>query len=329
MSDHPDINPDIDPETQRRAVALLQNPPSPESITDTNTADRALKPLERVLPVTEPGPLRATLLSNLGLLRLARFRHSADVTDLDWAITYLADALVAQLDQLRHSSAPALSATIPNLISALHTRAEVTGNAVDLDRAISWGRYAVVQLPPGLSQRAAALASLSSALRVRYEHTGNDGDLTEAIELGLRAVADLEDPTGPDALRKDRPDHPRLASTLSNLASAYLLAGRVDEAVSVTEKALVKARTANDLRTQARTLNNLAGSLIRAGRTANAVEAYEEARALFRDLGDAEGAKRVTDNLTVARELLPSAEAQPEPEPQPQPQPEPPPEPEP
>lgn len=296
MSSHPDI----DPETQLRAVAILRTPP--EAVADTEEADRALRPLEKVLPATPEGPLRATILSNLGLLRLARFRHTSDPADLDQAIAHLAEASAALV---AHGSPPALSATIPNLISALHTRAEVNGNMDDLDAAIAWGRSSVVHLPPRLPQRAAALASLSSALRVRYErslygqaeHEGDlteayEGDLTEAIELGHQAIADLPD------------DHPRLGSTLSNLGSAYLLAGRAKEALSLFERAVAQARAVPDALGLARTLNNLAGAFLRAGRPTEATQTYEEALEAFRAIGDLEGAERVANNLTVVRDLL-------------------------
>ncbi|MPY55600.1 tetratricopeptide repeat protein [Streptomyces acidicola] len=296
MSSHPDI----DPETQLRAVEILRTPP--DTVADAEEADRALRPLEKVLPATQEGPLRATILSNLGLLRLARFRHSSDPADLDQAIAHLAEASTGLLT---HGSPPALSATIPNLISALHTRAEVTGNTDDLDAAIAWGRSSVVHLPARLTQRAAALASLSSALRVRYErsryaqaeHEGDlteayAGDLTEAIELGHQAIADLPD------------DHPRLGSTLSNLGSAYLLAGRAEEAISLFERAVAQARAVRDTLGLARTLNNLAGSFLRAGRPAEATHTYEEALEAFRAIGDREGAERVANNLTVVRDLL-------------------------
>jgi tetratricopeptide (TPR) repeat protein len=286
MSSHPDIDPAI----QRQAVAILRTPP--QSVSDAEEADRVLEPLEKVLPATEEGPLRATILSNLGLLRLARYRHSTDPADLDRAIDHLAEALKAQLAQGPHGGPPALSATIPNLISALHARAQVTGNPEDLDAAIAWGRYSVVQLPAGLPQRAAALASLSSALRVRYEHSGYAGDLTEAIELGHRAVVDLPD------------GHPRLHAALSNLGSAYLLAGRAAEAVALFERALATAEDAGDPLGQARTLNNLAGALLRAGRTDDAVHAYQRATEMFRRIGDEQEVRRVEGNLAVARELL-------------------------
>ncbi|MER6016274.1 tetratricopeptide repeat protein [Streptomyces bluensis] len=302
-------HPDIDPETQLRAVAILRTPP--DAVADAEEADRALRPLEKVLPATQEGPLRATILSNLGLLRLARFRHSSDPADLDRAIAHLAEASTVLLAQ---GSPPALSATIPNLISALHTRAEVTGNADDLDAAISWGRSAVVHLPAGLPQRAAALASLSSALRVRYErslhgpaeHEGDlteayEGDLTEAIELGHQAIAHLPD------------DHPRLGSTLSNLGSAYLLAGRAEEAISLFGRAVAQARAVRDTLSLARTLNNLAGAFLRAGRPAEATHTYEEALEAFRAIGDREGADRVANNLTVVRDLLAPPDSPPDP----------------
>lgn len=295
-SDH-----DIDAETALRAVEILESPPRKYS--SVGEANSAIDTLESVLSATPAGPLRTTILSNLGVIRMMRFQLTTSPSDLDSAIDCLREAHGTQEP---YGSHPALSATIPNLISALHTRAEFTGDWEDLDEAIAWGRDAAVRLPPSLPQRAAALASLSSALRIRYERSQYNGDLTEAIDLGRQAAADLP------------ADHPRLGSALSNLGSALMASGLVDESVGAYQQALDKFRAAENRSGTARTMNNLAGALTQAGRIDEAFTVYEQALQEFRAIGDAQGEERVTNNLTVAR-----ARAHPQPEPHPLPHPQP------
>lgn len=274
----------IDAETASRAVDILGSPQAGYASVDET--DSAIVPLEHVLAATPDGPLRTTILSNLGLIRMARFQLTAARADLDSAIACLREALASREP---YGSHPALSATIPNLISALHTRAEFTGEWDDLDEAIAWGREAVVRVQPGLPQRAAALASLSSALRIRYERSQYPGDLTEAIDLGRQAAADLP------------PDHPRLGPALSNLGSALMASGLVEEAVGAYGRALDRFRAAEDRGGTARTLNNLAGALAQAGRYGEAFVVYERALEEFRAVGDTRGEERVRHNLAVAR----------------------------
>ncbi|MDX3855636.1 tetratricopeptide repeat protein [Streptomyces sp. AK02-01A] len=280
-SDH-----EIDAETASRAVEILES--SQGTYSRVDEADSAIDTLEKVLSATPPGPLRTTILSNLGLIRMARFQLTASPSDLDAAIACLWDAHGTQEQYGNH---PALSATIPNLISALHTRATVTGDWDDLDEAIAWGRDAVVRLPPGLPQRAAALVSLSSALRIRYERSRYNGDLTEAIDLARQAAADLPD------------DHPRLGSALSNLGSALMASGLAGESVSVYRRALDKFHDVGNRGGEARTMNNLAGALTQSGRIDEALTTYRRALEEFRTIGDRQGEERVMNNLAAARAL--------------------------
>lgn len=253
-------------------------------------ADGAIDALEAVLTAEEAGLLRATILSNLGVVWMQRFHLTSSPQDLDRAIEHLAEAQ----SHLRHASHPALTATIPNLISALQTRAELTGSTTDLDEAIRWGREAAVRLRPGLPQRAVALASLSSALRMRFElspaEARYEGDLTEAIELGRRAVDDLPR------------NHPRLSTVLSGLGRTLMASGRAGEAVDVYRRALETAR-AGGPRGEGRALNDLAGALAGAGRAAEAVAVYEEALERFRSAGDTGGEERVLGNLSAVRAM--------------------------
>lgn len=279
----------IDAATAMKAVEILESPQ--EIYSSIEETDSAIDALEKVLSATPPGPLRTTILSNLGLTRMARFQLTKSLSDLDSAIARLWEA---HKTQAAYETSPALSATIPNLISALHTRAEVTGNWDDLDEAISWGRAAVVRLPPGLTQRAAALASLSSALRIRYERSQYEGDLTEAIDLGRQAAADLPY------------NHPRLGFVLSNLGSALMAAGLAGESIVTYQQALEQFHTAGNRGGAARTLNNLAGALTQTGRIDEAVTIYQQALKAFHAIEDGRGEERARNNLAAARALAKS-----------------------
>ncbi|MGG2465008.1 tetratricopeptide repeat protein [Streptomyces sp. RGM 3693] len=273
----------IDPATALRAAEILESPRRlHQGLEET---DDAIATLDKVLTATPPGPLRITILSNLGLIRMVRFQLTSSLADLDAAIHCFREAQTAHTAHLPEGSHPELSATIPNLIGALHARAEYTGNWDDLDEAIVVGREAAVRIPPGLPQRSAALASLSSALRIRYERDGYEGDLTEAIDLGRQASTDLP------------VDHPRQGAVLSNLGSSLLAAGLLADAVRAYEQAVARFEAAGNRHGRARTLTNLAAALAQAGRIDAALEVSWQALAGFRDLGDASGEARVKKNV--------------------------------
>ncbi|MFG2210417.1 tetratricopeptide repeat protein [Streptomyces sp. NPDC048638] len=286
---------EIDTATALHAAEILESPHGFRS--SLEQVDDAIDTLSKVLSATPPGPLRITILSNLGLIRMVRFQLTASLTELDSAISCFKEAHSAHAAQPPQDSRPELSATIPNLISALHTRAEVTGDWDDLDEAIAWGREAVVRMPPGLSQRAAALASLSSALRIRYERSQYEGDLTEAIDLGRQATVDLPE------------HHPRQGSVLSNLGSALMAAGLAEESVAVYEKAVAEFATSGNRHGRARTLNNLAGALIQTGRVDAAAETYRAALREFQEVGDQAGGDRVRKNLAASAAMVKGAGA--------------------
>ncbi|MFJ9618642.1 tetratricopeptide repeat protein [Streptomyces noursei] len=273
----------IDPATALRAAEILESPRRLHR--GLEETDDAVATLDKVLTATPPGPLRITILSNLGLIRMVRFQLTSSVADLDAAIHCFREAQSAHTAQLPEGSHPELTATIPNLIGALHARAEYTGNWDDLDEAIVLGREAAVRIPPGLPQRSAALASLSSALRIRYERAGYEGDLTEAIDLGRQASADLP------------ADHPRQGAVLSNLGSSLLAAGLSADAVRAYEQAVERFAAAGNRHGRARTLTNLAGALAQDGRIEQALAASWQALAEFRTLGDASGEARVKKNV--------------------------------
>ncbi|MGW9043924.1 tetratricopeptide repeat protein [Streptomyces lydicus] len=279
----------IDPATALRAAEILESPRRLHR--GLEETDDAIATLDKVLTATPPGPLRITILSNLGLIRMVRFQLTSSLPDLDVAISCFKEAQAAHLAQPSPESRPELSATIPNLIGALHARAEYTGRWDDLDEAIVLGRDAVVRMPPGVSQRSAALASLSSALRIRYERAGYDGDLTEAIDLGRQATADLPD------------DHPRQGSVLSNLGGSLMAAGQLEESLHVYRRAVDRFRAADNRHGLARTLNNLAGALSQAGRIDEAVAAFRQALQEFRAIGDQPGETRVKKNFASSLAL--------------------------
>ncbi|MCK7628012.1 tetratricopeptide repeat protein [Streptomyces sp. RS10V-4] len=272
----------IDPVTALRAAEILESPRRLHR--GLEETDDAIATLDKVLTATPPGPLHITILSNLGLIRMVRYQLTSALADLDAAIHCFREAQ-AHAARLPEDSHPELSATIPNLIGALHARAEHTGNWEDLDEAIVLGRDAAVRIPPGLPQRSVALASLSSALRIRYERSRYEGDLTEAIDLGRQAGADLPQ------------DHPRQGPVLSNLGSSLLAAGMVEEAVRAYRGAVERFEAAGNRHGLARTLNNLAGALAQAGRTDEAVTLSWQAIDAFRALGDASGEVRVKKNI--------------------------------
>jgi tetratricopeptide (TPR) repeat protein len=287
----------IDPAVAAMAYVTLESPEDAASSGETATA--AIRALEAVLAHTPeaPGdPLRAVILSNLGVLHLARFEHTSDASDLDTAVTVLSEAYRLQHRQKRF---PALRATVPNLISALQARAEHTGNWGDLDAAISWGRAAVIHLPEEEPQRAVALAGLSSALLARYQRAttkrASDGDVTEhgdlseAIDLGRQAAADLPE------------SHSSAGAVLSTLGRALIAGGMNDEAVGVYRRARDRFRSLGQPHAEARTDNNLGGALVHGGRLDEAIAAYERALDRFRELGDTQGAARVEHNLAVAQ----------------------------
>lgn len=270
----------IDPATALRAAEILESPRRLHR--GLEETDDAIATLDKVLTATPPGPLRTTILSNLGLIRMVRFQLTSSLPDLDAAISCFKEGQSARPAQ---DDRPELSATIANLIGALHTRAEHTGNWDDLDEAIVLGRDAVVRMPPGLPQRSAALASLSSALRIRYERAGYDGDLTEAIDLGRQATADLPE------------DHPRQGSVLSNLGSSLMAAGMLEEALHEYRRAVGRFEASGNRHGRARTLNNLAGALTQTGRIDEATDAFGQALDEFRAIEDRPGEARVKKNF--------------------------------
>ncbi|MCZ0972281.1 hypothetical protein O1L55_14385 [Streptomyces albulus] len=144
----------IDPVTALRAGKILEATREPrQGLAET---DEAIAALDAVLTATPPGALRITILSNLGLIRMVRFQLTAAPADLDAAIDCFRDAQAAHTSHLPEGSHPGLSAVVPNLIGALHARAELTGHWDDLDEAILLGREAAVHIPPGLPQRRGA-----------------------------------------------------------------------------------------------------------------------------------------------------------------------------
>jgi tetratricopeptide (TPR) repeat protein len=255
----------------------------------------AIKALEAVLGRTPEEPLRAVILSNLGVLHLARFEYTSDASSLDAAVTALEAAYEAHV---RYGGHPALNATIPNLINARVTRAEHTGFWEDLDEAITWGREKIVHLPREVPQRAVALAGLSSALLARYRRASRtaasagdvtrDSDLLEAVDLARQAVADLP------------ASHSMAGAVLSTLGRALIAGGGTEEAISVYHRAGERYRACGDRRGEARADNNLGGALVHVGRVEEAIAVYRRAVARFRELGDAKGAERVEHNLAVA-----------------------------
>ncbi|MEU9121521.1 tetratricopeptide repeat protein [Streptomyces sp. NPDC048506] len=279
----------IDPATALRAAEILESPRRLHR--GLEETDDAIATLDKVLTATPPGPLHITILSNLGLIRMVRFQLTSSLADLDAAIFCFREAQAAHAAQPPQDLHPELSATIPNLIGALHARAEYTGNWEDLDEAIVLGRDAAVRIPPGLPQRSAALASLSSALRIRYERSRYEGDLTEAIDLGRQAAADLPE------------DHPRQGAVLSNLGSSLMAAGMLEDALAAYGRAVERFDAAGNRHGLARTLNNLAGALTQSGRIVEAMEVSWRALGEFRAIGDASGEARVKKNVTSSLAL--------------------------
>lgn len=115
-------------------------------------------------------------------------------------------------------------------------RYERTGDAAELEQAITSFRDVLPAMDTSHPARAIVLSNLGTALRVRFGRTGADDDLAEAVAVGRQAI-DVA-PTG----------DPRRCGYLSNLGMALWRQGvatqepaRVDEAVDLLRRSIASS----------------------------------------------------------------------------------------
>jgi CHAT domain len=139
---------------------------------------------EAVASVADEPIRTARYCGNLALSLRERFLRHRDPDDLDAAVRYAEDAVrsgaeAGPLDRAGWSS---------NLAAVLGTRYELTGELVDLDRAVDATRRAVADTPEGHPDRAGQLTNLAMALIGRYDRTRAAADLREGTDVAWQAV---------------------------------------------------------------------------------------------------------------------------------------------
>ncbi|MFF2549916.1 CHAT domain-containing protein [Nocardia sp. NPDC058058] len=150
-------------------------------------------------------PDRAIHLANLCIAYSSQYERNGVAIDLDYAISYGAQAVAAT--PIGH---PHRAIYLNNLGHACRLRFERAGVAADLHHAIAVLDQAVAITTAGHPYRSAALSNLGLAYQRRFERAGAMADLDNAIGLGQLAVD-----TTP-------PGHPYRAKYLSNLGLAQL-----------------------------------------------------------------------------------------------------------
>jgi tetratricopeptide (TPR) repeat protein len=247
----------------------------------------------RIVAATPPeNPHLAAMLANLAVVLQARYRWSADSSDLDEAIAALRRAVA-----LSHGDPPEQTAAIlSNLAGALSARFAATGHTDKLDEAIQIMRQVLTLVPSGNPAEPTYQSNLSAALAARFERRGARTDLDEAVS-GLIEASSTTVGSAPSTL----------STALSSLGVLVRLRfdrtgedAALDLAVKIgrlAEDALPPSRTGRH-----RVLSNLAGTLrCRAERTgvpgdfAEAVEVGRDAVACT-PLGD-EDAAQTRSNL--------------------------------
>nr|WP_221382617.1 CHAT domain-containing protein [Actinoplanes polyasparticus] len=258
---------------------------------------------------------RRSALSCLGVALQSRFKANGSADDIGEAVTVLrtahaiedgsaavtarhnlASALLrcfdidrdpAMLDESIGLAVAAADETAPGerwrparlttLSMALRTRAELTGNRGDADRAVAIARQAWRSAFEG-EPRHAALAGLAVTLQTRYGLTVSLPDLDEAIRVGWEVLDAV--PPG----HADRPGHlSNQGSALHDRFSARSVAADLDAAVDCLRAAVAAELTrAPD----------------RPGRLGNLSSALRERYALTGDEDD------LADAVTAARQAL-------------------------
>ena len=183
----------------------------------------------------------ADLDEALAMYRAAREGHGLDSVPLTVVVGF-ADSLRARAQRtgavadvteavavLRSAGAARDALLLSSLCAALVTRAELTGEAGDLDDAVDAGRAAAQWAPPRALH---ALTNLGHALVTRYEQAGNAADLAEAVSVHRSVVA------------RTPGDSPDLGRHLTNLANALRQSyGQAGDAAAL-EEAVEAARRA-------------------------------------------------------------------------------------
>ncbi len=183
-------------------------------------------------------PVRALLLSNLGLTQEILFVCNGGSVRLDEAIRLGREAVaVTSTDNAERAL------FMSRLGGSLRLRHDLTGDRSDLDEAIGLGRDAVAATPAGRPGRALFLSNLGIAYYARFERSREVADLDEAIRLGREAVA------ATPAHRRQRVER------LSNLAVALLEhaeqtgnAPNLDEAIALFREAAALTPAGNPYR---------------------------------------------------------------------------------
>ena len=129
---------------------------------------------------------RESLLNNLGLFLLHRFKINEDPKDISNAISSFRETI-----RLTHSNTPALPLWQNNLSQALHQRFESTGNSEDLSEAIKLQEEAIRLIPEchkSWSRRHYGLGVLQEAL---YACTNDVKDISSATSHYRQAATSL------------------------------------------------------------------------------------------------------------------------------------------
>lgn len=164
---------------------------------------------------------RAVRLSGLGNSHMRHYEHSGELTDLNQAINFHADA--DRLTPDHHVEKPS---RLNSLGNSYRCRYERLGQGSDLERAIECQTEAVWLVPDGHPEKPSCLNSLGNSLLFRFEHLGELADINRAIEYHNSAV--LAIPEG----------NTSTGNLLSDLGTSYLCRFKHSGDVSDIDKAI-------------------------------------------------------------------------------------------
>ncbi|MEV7094528.1 hypothetical protein AB0M80_17010 [Amycolatopsis sp. NPDC051045] len=195
---------------------------------DVEDLRAGIRAAREALEATPEGDGHVSLRSGRLARLLAReFTTTENLTTLEEAIVLGYQAV----DNLTEEDEPDAGAYVSDLASWLVDRADHTGNAEDLDAAITLRRR-VLDDATG-DTRLLRLTLLGTALYTRYERTGRLDDLSEAVDVERLALA--ETPAG----------HPERRSRLTNLATSLRVRYEwlrrlpdLDEAITIGSEAV-------------------------------------------------------------------------------------------
>jgi hypothetical protein len=186
--------------------------------------DEQLALLDQALKLLPQGDANlAAVHTNITGSRLQRFLRSRDPDDVVTAVS--AARLGIEASQ---PDSPAHAVRCSNLVGALRTLHDLTGDPLVLDESIAAGRMAVMAIQASTNGQPLILASLAGSLQQRGLRMSSPADVEEGIAIARRAVA-AATPSSPwyrtaaSILTSGLQTKAQLTGELSSLSEAVVL----------------------------------------------------------------------------------------------------------